>query len=454
MIKQYKTALIFVGIIVVLLAAMFGMKMMDPAAGQEEQPLELREQKEIFAISRGDIKTLAFENSQDAYTFAYEGENAKVLNRDFAQVDPFKLDSVALEFTSLKAEQTVFEETQEFAKFGLSAPQATVVLTGKDGKATKFLLGNETANGGYYFAVDGSPAVYVLPSYKGELFLRKLDYYREGTSIEVDTNLVTRLEITGKNGNMTFVRNDIPKEGSHNYFSIYSMTAPYQAAADGNEIAQILTSVSELSILDYVEDDAQNLTKYGFDQYVITITQGEKTDRLYIGNEYGDKVYIRINDSRNIYGVSKGGFHYLTAQPLKFISSMVYIKNLDTVQQIDYQDHLNGTSATFRIKKLADEKHEVTINGKPIDEERFKAVYTEIIGLTMKGAISYVPQGEPVLTYTFTFTDGTSDTVQYYQVDERRLAISVNGAVQFYLNRSDLVAKMDTIRAVVREYLQ
>ncbi len=454
MIKQYKTALIFLGIILVLLAAMFGMKYIEPATGEEDQPLELREQKEIFAIARENIKTLTFENPQDAYTFLYEGENAQVLNRDFAQVDPFKLDSTALEFTSLKAEQTVFEETEEFAKFGLSSPQATVVLTDNTGKSTKFLLGDETANGGYYFAVDGSRAVYVLPSYKGELFLRKLDYYRKGTSITMDTNLVTRLEISGKNGSMTFVRNNIPTEGSHNYFSVYSMTVPYQAAADGTEIAKILTSVSEFSIADYVEDDAQNLSKYGFDQYVITITQGEQVDKLYLGNEYGDKIYIRINDSRNIYGIDKANFSYLTAEPLKFISSMFYIKNLDTVQQIDYRDHLNQTSATFRIKKLADEKHEVTINGKPIDEERFKAVYTEIIGLTMKGAISYVPQGEPILTYTFTFTDGTSDTVQYYQADERRLAISVNGKIQFYLNRSDLVAKMDTIRSILREYLQ
>ena len=97
---------------------------------------------------------------------------------------------------------------------------------------------------------------------------------------------------------------------------------------------------------------------------------------------------------------------------------------------------------------------EVTINGKAMDEARFKALYTEIISLTMKGPINGVTPGEPILEYRFTFHDGTSDTVQYFQADERRIAISVNGKIQFYLNRSDLTAKMDTIASIIKEALQ
>lgn len=456
MIKQYKTALIFVGVIAVLLAAVFGMKYWKPSDDEPQNTIVPREQKEIFSVERENIKTISIRNSDDDYTFAYEGEDAKVLDRNFAQVDSFKLDSTALEFTSLKADETVFEETEEFAKFGLSNPQATAVLTDRAGKTTKFLLGDKSpTGGGYYFAIEGSKTVYAIPSYKGEIFLRKLDYYRQGTSIAVDTEKVTRVDISEKNKNLTlsFVRNTVT-EGSHNTFSVFSMTAPYQADAEGSEVNGILESVSSFSIEEYVEDDAKDLSKYGFDQYVITITQGEQTDRLYLGSEYGDKIYMRVNDSRNIYGIKKAPFSYLQAEPIKFISSMFYIKNLDTVESIDYRDSLNQVSAVFRIKKLDEEKHEVTINGKEMDEARFKAVYSEIIGLTLKGPIIGVTPGEPILEYRFTFYDGTSDTVQYYQADERRIAISVNGNIQFYLNRSDLTAKMDSIASIIKENLQ
>ena len=452
MIKQYKTGLIFLGVIAVLLAAVFGMKYLKPSETEPQNTIVPREQKEIFSIARENIKTIAVQNPDDAYTFAYEGENASVLNRDFAQVDSFKLDSTALEFTSLKADETVFEETEEFSKFGLSNPQAHVVLTDNAGNATKFLLGDKSpTGGGYYFTIEGSKAVYVIPQYKGEIFLRKLDYYRKGTSIAIDTEKVTRLDISGKNS-VSFVRNTVSEE-SHNTFSVFNMTTPYQAAAEGSEITAILDSVSGFAIEEYVEDDAKDLSKYGFDQYVISITQGEQTDRLYLGNEYGDKIYMRINDSRNIYGIKKEPFRYLQAEPIKFISTMFYIKNLDTVQSIQYQDHLNQLSAAFDIKKLDEEKHEITINGKAMDEARFKALYTEIIGLTMKGSISGIVQENPILEYRFTFRDGSSDTVQYFQADERRIAISINGTIQFYLNRSDLTAKMDTIASIIREYL-
>lgn len=453
MIKQYKTALLFLGIIVVLLAAVFGMKYLKPSEEEPQNTIVPRDQTEIFAVARQDIKTIAIQNSQDAYTFAYEGENTKVLDRDFAQVDSFKLDSTALEFTSLKADETVYEATAEFSKFGLSAPQATAVLTDNTGKTTKFLLGDKTpSGGGYYFAIEGTQSVYVLPTYKGEIFLRKLDYYRQGTSINVETEKVTRIDISGKAKNMelSFVRNNA-QEGSNNTFSVYRMITPYQADAEGNEIKSILDAVGDFTIEDYVEDNAKDFGKYGFDQYVIHITQGEQKDTLYLGNEYGDKIYIRINDSRNIYGIKKAPFSFLQAEPIKFISSMFYIKNLDTVASIDYRDPLNQVGATFRIKKLDEESHEVTIDGKAMDEARFKAIYTEIISLTLKGPISGVTPGEPVLEYRFTFNDGTTDTVQYFQVDDRRIAISVNGKIQFYLNRSDLKAKMDTIASIIRE---
>lgn len=453
--KQYKTGLIFLGVIAVLLAAVFGMKYLKPSETEPQNTIVPREQKEIFSIARENIKTIAVQNPDDAYTFAYEGENARVLNRDFAQVDSFKLDSTALEFTSLKADETVFEETEEFSKFGLSNPQAHVILTDNEGKATKFLLGDKSpTGGGYYFTIEGSKAVYVIPQYKGEIFLRKLDYYRKGTSIEIDTEKVTRIDISGKSKKLalSFVRNNVTEQ-SHNTFSVFNMTTPYQAAAEGSEITSILESVSGFTIEEYVEDDAQDLSKYGFDQYVISVSQGEQTDRLYLGNEYGDKIYMRINDSRNIYGIKKAPFGYLEAEPIKFISTMFYIKNLDTVQSIQYQDNLNQLSASFEIKKLDEEKHEAAINGKAMDEARFKALYTEIIGLTMKGAISGVAQENPILEYRFTFRDGSSDTVQYFQADERRIAISINGTIQFYLNRSDLTAKMDTIASIIKEYL-
>ncbi len=454
MIKQYKTALIFLGIILVLVAAVLGLKFTEPAETPGESPITLREQTEIFAVAREDIKTIAVANEQDSYTISFEGEEPKVLNRNFAETDGFKLDSTALEFTSLKAEETVAEYTEEFSKYGLSIPQATVRLTEKSGKTTNLLLGDRApAGNGYYFALGGSSTVYMLPEYKAEIFLRKLDYYREGTSIAIAEEKVTGLEIQSDDLNMTFVRNTIP-EGEHNVFSVYNMTAPYQASANGTDISTILASVRDLSIADYVEDNAADLSRYGFNRYVITVRQGEQTDKLYIGKEYGNKLYIRINNSRNVYGVEKSSFAYLQTEPIKFISSMVYLRNINTVNKIDYTDNINGVKAVFDIVHGEGDAFTVTVNGKPIDTERYRALYAEMIGMTMKGTINDAIKERALVEFRFAFIDGTEEWVQFIRADERRVAVAVDGNIQFYLNRSDLTVKADTIAAILSEYLQ
>ena len=66
MIKQYKTAFIFLGIIVILVAGVIGMQYLNPAETEPQSTIVPREQKEIFAIARENIKTLAISNPDDA----------------------------------------------------------------------------------------------------------------------------------------------------------------------------------------------------------------------------------------------------------------------------------------------------------------------------------------------------------------------------------------------------
>lgn len=453
MIKQYKTALIFLGIILLLVAVMLGLKFTAPDAPSGESPIVPREQVEIFAVAKGEIKTISIANEADSYTVAFDGEAPKVLNREFAETDSFKLDSMALELTSLKAEETVAEYSEEFSKYGLAIPVATVTITEKSGKTTNLLLGDRApAGNGYYFTLGGSSAVYMIPEYKAEIFLRKLDYYRQGTSIAVDDTKVTGLEIQSDSQKLVFVRNEIP-EGEHNVFSVYNMTEPYQGSANGTHVSEILTSIKELSIEDYVEDNAADLGKYGFNRYVITLKQGDETDRLYIGKEYGDKLYIRINDSRNVYGVAKSAFAYLETEPIKYISSMVYLRNINTVTKIVYTDNINEINATFEITPGEGDALTATVNGKPIDGERYRAIYAEMIGMSMKGTISDAIKERPQVEFRFSFMDGTEEVVQFIRADERRVAVSVDGNIQFYLNRSDLVVKADAIKAMLSEHL-
>jgi len=71
----------------------------------------------------------------------------------------------------------------------------------------------------------------------------------------------------------------------------------------------------------------------------------------------------------------------------------------------------------------------------------------------MAGAVDYKAQGEPVAQYTFIYNNDKSETVKYYKVDERKIAVSVNGKIYFYVDATEFYQRINKVNEIINKNL-
>ena len=110
----------------------------------------------------------------------------------------------------------------------------------------------------------------------------------------------------------------------------------------------------------------------------------------------------------------------------------------------NYEDKVK---ATYEISKNSEE-YDVKKDGKYVSIGSFREIFTELISMETGGAISHTPSDKPILTYEFYFVDGSKDIVSYYRYDDRKISLSVNGKIQFYINKSEFDARTSKINKI------
>jgi hypothetical protein len=80
--------------------------------------------------------------------------------------DSIAVESLLFSIAPLTAEQVVEDKATNLAPFGLASPSAELVITEKDGKSQRLLIGDDTpTSSGTYVALAGDPRVFTIPTY-------------------------------------------------------------------------------------------------------------------------------------------------------------------------------------------------------------------------------------------------------------------------------------------------
>lgn len=451
MIKKYKNYIIFAVIIIILLGAYILI------SSFENEPSELSKVESttvtVYDIPADDIASVSINNEYGEYTFLF-GENITVKGKEKIDLDKEIAENLKIEFSTVTAESIVKENADNLFDFGLDNPKISAVITDVSGKAVKLYLGDKSPVGnGYYMKKDDENTVYILPQYKCNVILRKLDHYRNTVLMSVVADNVTKISYEKKGGNkVAFERYEvIDTEAPNNYFSAFHMTEPYQWDAEGTEVSKVIESLVNFAIADYVEDNPQDIIKYGFNPYSakISVIQNDGNNyELLLGNNVDGKFYVMLKGRSEVYTVNASGFSYLDMEPNAYLQTFAYIKNIDTIKKIVY-NHNDSVKAEFEIKKIKDEEHDIKFRGRNVSQSIFKELYTELISITIGGSVSFNPDKPPVLTYEFYFNDGSRDTISYYEYDERKLALSVNGKIQFYVNKAEFESRIKSVDNII-----
>ncbi len=410
----------------------------------------------LVEISRDSEGNLSYEVTPAAEYFTY---------------DTSKFRSMIYSLTSVNATNFVEEDAQNLAQYGLEDPWFTMRCTYSDGRVIDLLIGNATpTDSNYYARIGDSNDVYTLGSYvvslltRGEIDYRNITLFPtyEEDDIYENINYVRMVQRDGTEIEISLEDTDNFSDGNV-VSSQYFMTSPALASCNDTtvksyvmDVVATLTNTGE--IMDIAEDEYDD---YGFDnaaELEMTDILGNSVDIL-IGDKFDDLYYyvMLAQAPGTVIVCPESAFTWLDLNYIELINRLVWFGNIVDLESIEYD--IDGTEYVIEMThgtRVNDEGNEVasidaTLNGEPISETNCRRLFVRTLNFRIIGEVSEDEQlpGTPRYTVVYNMLDGTSETVEFFEMNDRQYAVAVNGEVDYYVYKKNITTLIEAFETVL-----
>lgn len=489
---------------------------------QEEKETEENDTSvDLVSLEADDITAVSFTADQNEVEFDKKDDSWTEKSDANFPVNQDTVDSAVKGVASLTADQEI-SDVEDMSQYDLDNPQNTITLTTADGD-TSLQIGMESSNNQYYVKKeDDDKNVYLVSSSSIEPFMGTLyDFAESGTFPSVTSATITDVKVDKENSyeltqdadnlfwnvsdGKTTEKADTTKAGTvtsaigslaYDKFVDYNCTDdskygfddPYavitvkyteEEAVESDEDSEESTdadteeSTTDEAAADTSEDaDASDEDSYEDEQETQTV---EKTLTIYVGDETGGDRYVKVDDSKEVYTITKDSltdildstvsdFYNLTVSyvssndldslevqsadgdhTINIVTETVKAEDEDTTDDTDSDttdesstetSDESSTDTDSSDESSSDDEEETTtttykLDGEDLDESTFTTFYNKLINMTAQERLTeeYTPEGDPAYTFIFKDTDGKETTVKYYEYDTNFYAAVVEDKV-------------------------
>lgn len=425
---------------------------------QEEKETEENDTSvDLVSLEADDITAVSFTADQDNVEFDKKDDTwTEKSDADFP-VNQDTVDSAVKGVASLTADQEI-SDVEDMSQYDLDNPQNTITLTTADGD-TSLQVGMESSNNQYYVKKeDDDKNVYLVSSSSIEPFMGTLyDFAESGTFPSVTSATITDVKVDKENSY------ELTQDADNLFWNVSDGKTTEKA--DTTKAGTVTSAIGSLAYDKFVDYNCTDDSKYGFDDpyAVITVkytedeqeTQTvEKTLTIYVGDETGDDRYVKVDDSKEVYTITKDSLTDILDSTMSdfynLTVSYVSSNDLDSleVQSADGDHTINVVTETVKAEdedttdtdssdeSSSDDEEETTtttykLDGEDLDESTFTTFYNKLINMTAQERLTeeYTPEGDPAYTFIFKDTDGKETTVKYYEYDTNFYAAVVEDKV-------------------------
>ena len=489
---------------------------------QEEKETEENDTSvDLVSLEADDITAVSFTADQNEVEFDKKDDSWTEKSDANFPVNQDTVDSAVKGVASLTADQEI-SDVEDMSQYDLDNPQNTITLTTADGD-TSLQIGMESSNNQYYVKKeDDDKNVYLVSSSSIEPFMGPLyDFAESGTFPSVTSATITDVKVDKENGY------ELTQDADNLFWNVSDGKTTEKA--DTTKAGTVTSAIGSLAYDKFVDYNCTDDSKYGFDDpyAVITVkyteeeavesdedseestdadteesttdeaaadtsedadasdedssedeqeTQTvEKTLTIYVGDETGDDRYVKVDDSKEVYTITKDSLtDILDSTMSDFYNlsvSYVSVNDLDSleVQSADGDHTINVVTETVKAEdedttddtdsdttdesstetsdesstdtdssdeSSSDDEEETTtttykLDGEDLDESTFTTFYNKLINMTAQERLTeeYTPEGDPAYTFIFKDTDGKETTVKYYEYDTNFYAAVVEDKV-------------------------
>lgn len=481
---------------------------------QEEKETEENDTSvDLVSLEADDITAVSFTADQNKVEFDKKDDSWTEKSDANFPVNQDTVDSAVKGVASLTADQEI-SDVEDMSQYDLDNPQNTITLTTADGD-TSLQIGMESSNNQYYVKKeDDDKNVYLVSSSSIEPFMGTLyDFAESGTFPSVTSATITDVKVDKENSY------ELTQDADNLFWNVSDGKTTEKA--DTTKAGTVTSAVGSLAYDKFVDYNCTDDSKYGFDDpyAVITVkyteeeavesdedseestdadteesttdeaaadtsedadasdedssedeqeTQTvEKTLTIYVGDETGDDRYVKVDDSKEVYTITKDSltdildstmsdFYNLTVSyvssndldslevqsadgdhTINIVTETVKAEDEDTTDESSTEtSDESSTDTDSSDESSSDDEEETTtttykLDSEDLDESTFTTFYNKLINMTAQERLTeeYTPEGDPAYTFIFKDTDGKETTVKYYEYDTNFYAAVVEDKV-------------------------
>jgi hypothetical protein len=249
-----------------------------------------------------------------AILLAKNGSDWKITAPKPFAADQSTVSSMLSIVASLNSERLIDEKSADLQRYGLDHPSFELDVTEKDNKTQKLLLGDDTPAGSAVFAaLGGDPRVFTIAGYNKTSIEKSLNDLRDKRLLTVNADKVSRVEISGKNGDIEFGHNK----------DEWQIVRPKPMRADVDAVSELVRKLTDarmdLSSSDAAAKKSDSAFTRGTPVATVKVTDESSTEDLQIrknkdlyyakssvvdgaykvGSDLGDAVSKKLEDFRN-----------------------------------------------------------------------------------------------------------------------------------------------------------
>lgn len=439
--------------IIILIAALVALALTAPADGGEAAQTtstaavsRLLYEKSPDAISRIDIK-----NFTDDFSLVRnsDGEIGVEGYGDDVELYTAYINYIFEKSSSLVAQKTIEENASDLSKYGLKKPAASVTVTFSNGDKKTINVGDAIpmSDGCYYMCFEGEKTVYsVLGS--------AVSIYSSLTKPAMISTLVTNMPYD-EEGNlprvreMYIVRSDIPYDMCMSYdetAKTYILTAPVELKLTETTsyiLPNGLYGIAAMSTVRYQPSES-DLEKAGLAEPagVIKMTSDSDTMTLLVGSKItaadGTASYLAMLEGDDkIFQISSDVLPWMTIDVSDIAVSYVFRSVADDISKISIE--AGGEKNVFtKTGSYTEETAAVKWNGQETDANNLLKLYKFMFAFRFEriSTDETLISGEPIATMTVTTINGSSETLEFYDIGNMECAVTYNGKASFVARKA------------------
>ena len=457
---------------------------------------------DLVQLNADDVPAVSFKADDADVEFDKKDDTGPEKSEADYPVNQDTVDNAVKGVASLTADQEI-SDVEDLSQYDLDDPQNTITLTTADGDTT-LQVGMESSNNQYYVKkADDDKNVFLVSSTSLEPFMGGLyDFAESGTFPSVTSATITDVKVDKEDGY------ELTQDADNLFWNVSD--GKDTEKADTTKAGTVTSAIGSLAYDKFVDYNCTDDAKYGFDDpyAVVTVkyteeeavesdedtedtdssedeqdTQTvEKTLTIYVGDETGDDRYVKVDDSKEVYTITKDSLtDILDSTDADFYSlsvNYVSVNDLDTLEvKSDDGDHT--VDVVRETVKAEDEEESDTdadstdssedssadadssdatettttsyeLDGEDMDETAFTTFYNKLINITAQERLTekYTPEGDAAYTFIFKDTDGNETTAEYYEYDTNFYAAVVGDKV-YLVNKMNVKELNDAYQDMI-----